>query len=43
MTIDAAANACLGSIMLSVVIMFLALNVTRLASWALQIYRSRWG
>ena len=41
--IDTAAHTCLGSIMLSVLLMFLALNITRLADWALQIYRSRWG
>jgi hypothetical protein len=43
MTISDAANTCLGSIMLSLLIMFLAANITRLSEWALKIYKSRWG
>jgi hypothetical protein len=43
MEINTAATTCVGSAMLSVLIMLLAVNITRLASWAVSIYKSRWG
>lgn len=40
MTLESMALTCIGSSLLAVLIMFVSMNLSRLAAWALSVYRS---